>query len=125
MAQIVHRFYTVCSIVCSCLRDVIDVFQVLVVVPGTASYSMLLIQESEELLRVRGSILNVVERMDEEYIKMLQSCDAHSTEYVDRCVTACRTKFVLVQLLALLTATLTLLMRAAVADCVTSRQCAH
>ena len=38
------------------------------------------------MFRVRGSILNVVERMDEEYIKMLQSCDAHSTEYVDRCV---------------------------------------
>ena len=35
---------------------------------------------------VRGSILNVIERLDEEYVKMLQSCDAHSTEYVDRLV---------------------------------------
>lgn len=33
---------------------------------------------------MRGSVLNVLERMDEEYIKMLQACDAHSTEYVDR-----------------------------------------
>ena len=35
---------------------------------------------------MRGSILNVIERLDEEYVKMLQSCDAHSTEYVDRSV---------------------------------------
>jgi hypothetical protein len=34
--------------------------------------------------RVRGCILTVVERMDEEFTKMLQACDAHSTEYVDR-----------------------------------------
>ena len=46
----------------------------------------MLCQQEEGMFRVRGSILNVVERMDEEYIKMLQSCDAHSTEYVDRCV---------------------------------------
>ncbi|KAK2168655.1 hypothetical protein LSH36_15g12053 [Paralvinella palmiformis] len=35
-------------------------------------------------LRIRGCPLTVVERMDEEYIKMLQACDAHSTEYVER-----------------------------------------
>ncbi|XP_046343350.1 eukaryotic translation initiation factor 3 subunit C-like isoform X2 [Haliotis rufescens] len=34
--------------------------------------------------RVRGCILTMVERMDEEFTKMLQACDAHSTEYVDR-----------------------------------------
>merc|ERR1719334_2688777 len=34
--------------------------------------------------RVRGSILAVVERTEEEYNKVLQSLDAHSTEYVDR-----------------------------------------
>ncbi|WAR03841.1 EIF3C-like protein, partial [Mya arenaria] len=33
---------------------------------------------------VRGCILTVVERMCEEYTKMLQACDAHSTEYVER-----------------------------------------
>lgn len=38
----------------------------------------------EGSLRVRGCILTTIERMDEEYIKMLQACDAHSTEYVDR-----------------------------------------
>ena len=36
--------------------------------------------------RIRGCVLTCTERMDEEYIKMLQACDAHSTEYVDRSV---------------------------------------
>jgi len=40
--------------------------------------------EGEPPLRIRGCILTMVERMDEEFIKMLQACDAHSTEYVDR-----------------------------------------
>ena len=31
-------------------------------------------------------MLTLVERMDEEFIKMLQACDAHSTEYVERFV---------------------------------------
>lgn len=34
--------------------------------------------------RVRGCILTVVERLDEEFTKMLQGCDAHSPEYVER-----------------------------------------
>lgn len=45
-------------------------------------------EESESLTaapyRVRGCILTVVERMDEEFTKMLQGCDAHSPEYVER-----------------------------------------
>ncbi|XP_064612331.1 LOW QUALITY PROTEIN: eukaryotic translation initiation factor 3 subunit C-like [Liolophura sinensis] len=47
-----------------------------------------IVDESESLVespyRVRGCILTVIERMDEEFIKMLQACDAHSTEYVER-----------------------------------------
>ncbi|KAG1714274.1 Eukaryotic translation initiation factor 3 subunit C [Nymphon striatum] len=34
--------------------------------------------------RVRGCVLAMVERLDEEFTKMLQGCDAHSTEYVER-----------------------------------------
>jgi len=34
--------------------------------------------------RVRGCILTMVERLDEEFTKMLQACDAHSTEFVQR-----------------------------------------
>jgi translation initiation factor 3 subunit C len=33
---------------------------------------------------IRGCMLTVVERMDEEFVKMLQACDAHSTEYIVR-----------------------------------------
>jgi len=48
-----------------------------------------LIPEDSEVLntspyRIRGCALAVVERMDEEFIKMLQGCDAHSPEYVER-----------------------------------------
>lgn len=45
-------------------------------------------EESESVqeppYRVRGCVLTIVERMDEEFTKMLQACDAHSTEYVTR-----------------------------------------
>ncbi|XP_050050284.2 eukaryotic translation initiation factor 3 subunit C [Dermacentor andersoni] len=45
-------------------------------------------EESESLVtppyRVKGCILTVVERMDEEFTKILQGCDAHSPEYVER-----------------------------------------
>ncbi|CAI9724313.1 translation initiation factor 3 subunit C [Octopus vulgaris] len=34
--------------------------------------------------RVRGCILTTVERMDEEFRKMLQGCDPHSTDYIER-----------------------------------------
>ncbi|UYV74932.1 EIF3C [Cordylochernes scorpioides] len=45
-------------------------------------------EECEALIvppyKVRGCILTVVERMDEEFCKILQGCDAHSPEYVER-----------------------------------------
>ncbi len=34
--------------------------------------------------RVHGCILTLIERMDEEFTKMLQGCDAHSPEYIER-----------------------------------------
>lgn len=46
-------------------------------------------EESEKFdanppFKLRGCVLTIVERMDEEFTKMLQACDAHSTEYIDR-----------------------------------------
>lgn len=35
-------------------------------------------------LKVRGCYLAVTERLDEEFVKVLKSCDAHSNEYVER-----------------------------------------
>ncbi|CAL1544574.1 unnamed protein product [Lymnaea stagnalis] len=47
-----------------------------------------ILEESEQLdkapYRIRGCILTMVERLDEEFTKMLQACDAHSTEFVER-----------------------------------------
>ncbi|KAJ6654413.1 hypothetical protein lerEdw1_007006 [Lerista edwardsae] len=38
---------------------------------------------NEQPLRVRGCILTLVERMDEEFTKIMQNTDPHSQEYVD------------------------------------------
>lgn len=47
-----------------------------------------IMEDSESLektpYRVRGCFLAVVERLNEEFHKVLKSCDAHSNEYVDR-----------------------------------------
>lgn len=37
--------------------------------------------------RLRGCILTIVERLDEEFTKLLKECDPHSNEYVQRLVT--------------------------------------
>ncbi|CAG2166982.1 unnamed protein product [Oppiella nova] len=34
--------------------------------------------------RVHGCVLTLIERMDEEFTKILQGCDAHSPEYIER-----------------------------------------
>ncbi|KAG7174371.1 Eukaryotic translation initiation factor 3 subunit C-like [Homarus americanus] len=43
-------------------------------------------EETESLekppLLVRGCVLTIVDRMDEEFIKLLKACDAHSNEYI-------------------------------------------
>lgn len=47
------------------------------------------ITEEEEVVdkqpyRIRGYILTIVERLDEEFTKLLKECDPHSNEYVQR-----------------------------------------
>lgn len=34
--------------------------------------------------KIRGCVLTIVERLDEEFIKLLKECDPHSNEYVER-----------------------------------------
>lgn len=36
------------------------------------------------LYKVRGCILTIMERLDEEFTKLLKECDPHSNEYVER-----------------------------------------
>lgn len=34
--------------------------------------------------KIHGCVLTLVERLDEEFIKLLKECDPHSFEYVER-----------------------------------------
>lgn len=47
-------------------------------------------EENESLFqapyRVHGCVLTLVERMDDEFTKILQNTDAHATEYVDKLI---------------------------------------
>jgi translation initiation factor 3 subunit C len=38
----------------------------------------------EPPFKVRGCVLTMVERLDEEFTKLLKECDPHSNEYVER-----------------------------------------
>lgn len=40
--------------------------------------------ESDGVVRIRGSIISFVDRLDDEFTKSLQNIDPHGTEYVDR-----------------------------------------
>ena len=56
----------------------------------TTKLSLNIIDEQEDVTsepyRLRGCIFSTVERMDDEFTKMLQACDAHSPDYVERSV---------------------------------------
>lgn len=40
--------------------------------------------EKDGIVRIRGSIISFVDRLDDEFTKSLQNIDPHGTEYVDR-----------------------------------------
>lgn len=40
--------------------------------------------EPDGVVRIRGSIISFVDRLDDEFTKSLQNIDPHGTEYVDR-----------------------------------------
>ena len=40
--------------------------------------------EADGIVRIRGSIISFVDRLDDEFTKSLQNIDPHGTEYVDR-----------------------------------------
>ncbi|TDL24330.1 eukaryotic translation initiation factor 3 subunit 8 [Rickenella mellea] len=41
-------------------------------------------QEADGVVRIRGSIISFVDRLDDEFTKSLQNIDPHGTEYVER-----------------------------------------
>jgi len=40
--------------------------------------------EKDGVVRIRGSVISFVDRLDDEFIRSLQNLDPHGTEYVDR-----------------------------------------
>jgi translation initiation factor 3 subunit C len=40
--------------------------------------------EADGVVRIRGSVISFVDRLDDEFTKSLQNIDPHGTEYVDR-----------------------------------------
>jgi translation initiation factor 3 subunit C len=40
--------------------------------------------ESDGVVRIRGSIISFVDRLDDEFTRSLQNLDPHGTEYMDR-----------------------------------------
>lgn len=40
--------------------------------------------QADGVVRIRGSIISFVDRLDDEFTKSLQNIDPHGTEYVDR-----------------------------------------
>ncbi|EJD02216.1 eukaryotic translation initiation factor 3 subunit 8 [Fomitiporia mediterranea MF3/22] len=41
-------------------------------------------QEADKVVRIRGSIISFIDRLDDEFTKSLQNIDPHGTEYVER-----------------------------------------
>ncbi len=41
-------------------------------------------QEKDGVVRIRGSLMSFVDRLDDEFTRSLQNIDPHGTEYVDR-----------------------------------------
>ncbi|XP_027052968.1 eukaryotic translation initiation factor 3 subunit C-like [Pocillopora damicornis] len=73
-----------------CLKQISELLDILINNQDTLTIGENLSEESENVedltqnLKVRGCPLVTIERMDDEFTKMLQGCDCHSTEYVAR-----------------------------------------
>lgn len=67
-----------------CITDLVE----LLVTNENLEVSETIPEEQEELTtppyQVRGCALTSVERLDDEFIKLLKECDPHSNKYVDR-----------------------------------------
>lgn len=74
-----------------------EVDQLIAIVTDDSSYSVQEVTEDYDefverspsdakdgVVRIRGSIISFVDRLDDEFTKSLQNIDPHGTEYVDR-----------------------------------------
>lgn len=67
-----------------CVKDLVD----LLIANEDLVVSELVPEEGEQLTgppwRVNSCAVTAVERLDDEFVKLLKECDPHSNEYVDR-----------------------------------------
>lgn len=65
-----------------------DLMRLLLINASEIVLSEAITEETEEFdakpYRLRGCVLTAVERLDDEFIKLLKECDPHSNEYVER-----------------------------------------
>lgn len=65
-----------------------DLMKALLLNASEITLSEAVTEETEEFetkpYRLRGCVLTAVERLDDEFIKLLKECDPHSNEYVER-----------------------------------------
>merc|ERR1719228_1273612 len=71
-----------------CMQGVEDLLVLLDEQGDNVTTGEQILEDSEQLdvppYKVRGCFLTAVERHDEEFVKVLKGCDAHSNEYVER-----------------------------------------
>jgi len=71
-----------------CMQGVEDLLVLLDEQGDNVTTGEQILEDSEQLdvppYKVRGCFLTAVERLDEEFVKVLKGCDAHSNEYVER-----------------------------------------
>lgn len=70
------------------LESISDLLTVLLASKETITLSEQIQEEQEEYEKapflLRGCVLTAVERLDDEFTKLLKECDPHSNDYVDR-----------------------------------------
>lgn len=70
------------------LENMNDLMKLLLINASDIVLSEAVTDETEEFetvpYRLRGCVLTAVERLDDEFIKLLKECDPHSNEYVER-----------------------------------------
>merc|ERR1719397_737447 len=71
-----------------CMQGVEDLLKMLEEEGDAVTTGETILEEQEVLdeapYKVRGCFLTAVERLNEEFVKVLKGCDAHSNEYVER-----------------------------------------
>lgn len=70
------------------LETMTDLMKLLLINTEDIQLSEAITEETEEYdtkpYRLRGCVLTAVERLDDEFIKLLKECDPHSNDYVER-----------------------------------------